>query len=272
MNLQNLKNSFLSNGIPHRLLLINVFVFLISIPFYFQFKDGYFSFPNYIALASNWKEAIYFPWTLMTYSFIHSDPIHLLMNMLVLHFSSTLFYTFFNNRQFLFVYFTSAVFCGLLYLVLGTFSSNEMLLYGSSGVVNAILFSVVSFAPNMQIRLPLIGNVKLWHIATFFLFIDLLYLLSDNTGGRFVHLSGALFGFIFGMLLKNGTDMSQLFSFEKKKKKSTFKAVHVNKTSVKKAEKTVEQKQVDEILDKISKSGYDSLTKEEKEFLFKLNN
>jgi hypothetical protein len=103
-------------------------------------------------------------------------------------------------------------------------------------------------------------------------------------GGHISHLSGAFFGFIFIKLLQNGTDLSKIVSsvlhfFTNLFKKSTttpFKKVHKNynkpliKTASKIVAKDKSQQQIDEILDKISQSGYDSLTKEEKEFLFKV--
>ena len=139
----------------------------------------------------------------------------------------------------------------------------------------AIFIAVATYSPNMPIKLPLIGFVKIWHIAVFYIFIDLLYLLSDNTGGHVAHLSGSVVGFIFAMLMKKGIDISAIFIF-KKKKNTTFKKVYKNKPekkyqSVRVSDVNFTQRQIDEILEKISKSGYDSLTKEEKEFLFSAN-
>jgi hypothetical protein len=135
----------------------------------------------------------------------------------------------------------------------------------------------------MNIRLLLIGNVKLWHITAVLLILDLLQIQLDNTGGHIAHISGALFGFLYIKLLQNGTDLSRIVnavieffvSLFQKRKSTPFKRVHVNpkQPTVKRESKIVAkdktQQQIDEILDKISKSGYDSLTAEEKEFLFK---
>jgi len=122
--------------------------------------------------------------------------------------------------------------------------------------------------------------VKLWHVAFVILLVDLIQMPLDNTGGHLAHLGGALFGFIYIKLLQSGKDITKPFlalldtfaNLFKPKKKTPFKKVHRNTT--KKVvnsftEKDITQKQIDDILDKISKSGYDSLTKEEKEFLFK---
>jgi hypothetical protein len=135
----------------------------------------------------------------------------------------------------------------------------------------------------MELRLLLIGNVKLWHITGVLLLLDLLQIQMNNTGGHIAHLSGAFFGYIYIKLLQNDTDLSRIVSsvinffanLFSPKKATPFKKVHVNpkKPTVKRESKIVTkdktQQQIDEILDKISQSGYDSLTAEEKEFLFK---
>jgi hypothetical protein len=135
----------------------------------------------------------------------------------------------------------------------------------------------------MNIRLLLIGNVKLWQFTLVLLGIDLLQLFTENTGGHIAHLSGALFGFVYIKLLQQGTDLSKIISvifdtlaqpFATKKKK-VFKKVYrtYQKPAPKQATKVVikdkTQQQIDDILDKISQSGYDSLSADEKDFLFK---
>ena len=173
------------------------------------------------------------------------------------------------------MYFLGSVFAGFVYLIYGYLFNHVSLIVGASGSVMAIFIAVATYSPNMPIKLPLIGFVKIWHIAVFYIFIDLLYLLSDNTGGHVAHLSGSVVGFIFAMLMKKGIDISAIFIF-KKKKNTTFKKVYKNKPekkyqSVRVSDVNFTQRQIDEILEKISKSGYDSLTKEEKEFLFSAN-
>jgi hypothetical protein len=130
--------------------------------------------------------------------------------------------------------------------------------------------------------LLLIGRVKLWHIALVYLVIDLISLSSANVGGHIAHLGGALFGYLFSTQIKNGTDITKTFSgfmdymanIFSGSKNTKFKKVHKNVTytAPKEKPKDKSQQQIDAILDKISKSGYESLTKEEKEFLFKAGN
>ena len=157
------------------------------------------------------------------------------------------------------------------------------MMVGASGAIMALLVGATTYQPLMNVRLLLIGNVKLWHITAVLLLLDLLQIQLDNTGGHIAHLSGAFFGYIYIRLLQNGTDLSKIVNavvdfpstIFNKKQSTPFKRVHVNpkKPAVKRESKIVikdkTQQQLDEILDKISQSGYDSLTAEEKEFLFK---
>jgi hypothetical protein len=191
--------------------------------------------------------------------------------------------TYFTQKQLLSLYLLGAIFAGFIYiasyLIFPALIRQEAILIGASGAVMAILFAVAAFNPYMEIRLLLIGRVKIWHIAMVYLVIDLISLSSANVGGHIAHLGGALFGYLFSSQIKNGTDITKTFSAFMDyvvnvflgSKKTTFKKVHKNTTytTPKQSPKDKSQQQIDAILDKISKSGYDSLTKEEKEFLFK---
>jgi membrane associated rhomboid family serine protease len=276
MNILNeIKQQYKIADVPQKLIFINILVFLLSIVFFFKFFSGAFVYPTWLALSSDYKEVVWFPWTLLTYSFLHASVIHLLFNLIFLYFISTLFYTFFNTRQFLTVYFLGSVFAAFVYLIYGFLFNHISLIVGASGSVMAVFIAVAAYTPNMPLKLPFIGFVKIWHIAVFYIFVDLLYLLSDNTGGHVAHLSGSLVGFVFATLMRKGIDISAIFIF-KKKKNTTFKKVYKNKPqkkyqSTRVSDVNFTQRQIDEILEKISKSGYDSLTKEEKEFLFAAN-
>jgi hypothetical protein len=147
----------------------------------------------------------------------------------------------------------------------------------------AILIATATYSPLMNLRLLLIGNVKLWQFAAVIIIIDLLQIFVENTGGHIAHLAGAFFGLVYIKLLQNGIDLTKGLSLlfdkisqiGKPSKTPHFKKVHrnynpVNSKSVSGTmSKDRTQQQIDEILDKIGKSGYDSLTKAEKEFLFK---
>jgi membrane associated rhomboid family serine protease len=249
-------------------------VFIVS-ALSFSFVSNQFQYPNWLALSSNYKDVLWFPWTLITYGFLHSEPIHLLFNLIFLYYISTLFYTFFTTRQFLTVYFLGSFFAGLIFVTYGYLFNYSNLIVGASASIMAIFIAVATFAPNYSLRLPLIGYLKIWNIAVFYIFIDVAQLLTENTGGHIAHLSGSVVGFVFAMLIKKGIDISAIFTFRKKKNNS-FKKVYKNKPvkkyqSVRVSDVNFTQRQIDEILEKISKSGYESLTKEEKEFLFAAN-
>ena len=279
MNIINdIKLQYKIGGIANKMIYWNVGLFLLSIIFFYQFKTGSFDFPDWLAVSSDPNVLLYNPWTLLTYAFMHYGFLHLFFNMMVLNFSSRLFLTFFTQKQYLGLYILSAIFAGLCFAVSFYFLHQSSTMVGASAAIMALLVAATTYQPLMELRLLLIGYVKLWHVTAVILLLDLLQIQIDNTGGHIAHLSGAFFGYIYIKLLQNGTDLSKIVdkitTFFDRKKPTPFKKVHVNprKPAVKKVSKIVvkdkTQQQIDEILDKISQSGYDSLTSEEKEFLF----
>jgi membrane associated rhomboid family serine protease len=104
-----IKQHYKSSDAPQKLIFINILVFIVS-ALCFSFVLNQFQYPNWLALSSNYKDVLWFPWTLFTYGFLHSEPIHLLFNLIFLYYISTLFYTFFTTRQFLTVYFLGSFF------------------------------------------------------------------------------------------------------------------------------------------------------------------
>jgi len=280
--IEDLKLQYRIGGITNKMIYWNVGFFIVSIPLFYQFKLGVFDYPNWLAVSSEPNVVLYKPWTLVTYAFFHYGFFHLFFNMMILNFSSRLFLTYFTQKQYLGLYFLAAIFSGLVFVLSFYLLGNSAMMVGASAAIMALLVATTTYQPLMEIRLLLIGNVKLWHITAVLLLIDLLQIQMSNTGGHIAHLSGAFFGYIYIKLLQNGTDLSRIVTntisffatiFDKKKA-TPFKKVHVNdkKTIVKRESKIVikdkTQQQIDEILDKISQSGYDSLTQEEKEFLF----
>jgi membrane associated rhomboid family serine protease len=277
--IDDLKFQYRVGGIANKMIYWNVGIFLLSIPFFYQFKSGVFDFPNWLAISSEPTLFLTRPWTLLTYAFFHYGFLHLFFNMMVLNFSSRLFLTFFTQKQYLGLYILSAIFSALCFVLSFYFLHQTSSMVGASAAIMALLVATTAYQPLMEIRLILIGNVKLWHITAVLLLLDLLQIQMNNTGGHIAHLSGAFFGYIYIKLLQNGTDMSRIvdsiLNLFSKQQSTPFKKVHVNpkKPASKRESKIVikdkTQQQLDEILDKISQSGYDSLTAEEKEFLFK---
>jgi membrane associated rhomboid family serine protease len=272
-------------GITQRLIYWNVACFLVSYVIFglLRYANITIDFLEYVSLSSNPSDLLWKPWSLITYSFFHSDFFHIFFNMIVLNFSSQLFLTFFNQKQLLGLYVLSAIFSGVVFLFSFYLMNIISPIVGASAAIMAILVATTTYQPLMNVRLMFIGNVKLWHITLVILVIDLMQMRIENTGGHIAHLAGAFFGFVYIKLLEKGTDLSKIvsnvFSFFvnlfTKSSSTPFKKVHKNyKKPVQKPvsriiTKDKSQQQIDEILDKISRSGYDCLTKEEKEFLFK---
>jgi membrane associated rhomboid family serine protease len=278
--LDDLKMQYRLGGIAMKMIFWNIGCFLVSL-FFYQFTIGVFDFPNWIALSSEPSVFVLRPWTFLTYAFFHDGFLHLFFNMIVLNFASYLFLTFFSAKQYLGVYFLSAIFAGLIFALGFNMLHLSGAIVGASGAIMAILVAATTYNPLMDVRLLLVGNVKLWHVTAVIIILDLMQFRLGNSGGHISHLAGAFFGFMYINLLQNGTDLSKIvstvldfFTNLYKKPASPFKKVHKNYT--KPVEKPIskivvkdkKQQQIDEILDKISQSGYDSLNQEEKEFLF----
>ncbi|PTT13240.1 rhomboid family intramembrane serine protease [Flavobacterium sp. HMWF030] len=281
--LDDLKLQYKLGGIAMRVIYWNIACFLISLVFFYQYSGGGFDYPNWLALSSDPQVFMFKPWTLLTYAFFHGSFLHLFFNMIVLNFASQLFLTFFTQKQYLGVYILGAIFSGIVFTLSYYVLNISAPIVGASAAIMAVLASVTTYQPLMGVRLMFVGSVKLWHVTAVILILDLMQLRLDNTGGHISHLAGALFGFIYMKSLQNGTDLSVIISkildfftnLFKKSPSTPFTKVHKNykkpteKVTSRIVTKDKTQQQIDEILDKISQSGYDCLTKEEKEFLFK---
>lgn len=287
--IDDLKLQYKIGGVSQKLIYWNVAFF--AIPFIvfglLRLFNIDINFLQYVSLSSNPMDLLWKPWSIVTYAFFHSDIFHIFFNLMVLNFSSRLFLTYFTQKQFLSLYFSGIIFSGLIYIIcyflFPSLAVLQATLIGASGAIMAILFAAVAFAPLTEIRLFLIGNVKLWHIGLALILIDLIQLPLENTGGHIAHLGGALFGFLYIKQIQKGIDLGSfvsvildtIYNLFSKNEKVPFKKVHknYNQKPINNVSKIVtrdkSQQQIDEILDKISKSGYDSLSESEKEFLFK---
>jgi membrane associated rhomboid family serine protease len=230
------------------------------------------------------------PWTLFTYMFLHFNFLHILFNLIWLFLFGRIFLRYLNEKQmlstyilgglsgaFLFIFFYN-VFPGLIPYV----EQSEML--GASAGVMAIAMGICFYVPNFTVYVPLIGPVKLKYIAVFFIITDILQIASYNAGGHIAHLGGVIYGYFFVQQYRKGKDLGKglnsllnsitsLFTIRKKRMKVSYKRSARNMTDMEyNRSKAQIQEEVDRILDKIAKSGYDSLTKSEKETLFKMSN
>ena len=284
--IEDLKLQYKLGGITNRLIYWNVGCFLISyvLPGILKVFGLELSIVQYVSLSSNPSDLLWKPWSVISYAFFHFDFFHILFNMLVLNFASQLFLTFFTQKQFFGLYLLGAIFGGAVFIATYYLLNMSAPMIGASAAIMAILMAATTYQPLMDVRLLLIGKVKLWHITAVLLILDLMQLRLGNMGGHISHLAGAFFGFVYIKALEGGTDMSvivtKIIDFFvngfRKSPSTPFKKVHKNyskpverRTTSRIVTKDKTQQQIDEILDKISQSGYDSLTKEEKDFLFK---
>ena len=231
---------------------------------------------RWFVLSSSLTTLLFQPWSLITYSFIHADLWHLVFNMLWLYTASRYFLTLFDSARLFSVYFLGVFFAGLTFLFsYSLFFTSSAYLVGSSAGVMAVLLFIATYSPNQPIRI-FIFTIKLWHLGAFFVVIDLLQLTSGvNFGGRLAHLVGAGIGYFMASQLLKGVEIAdglqnffrRGFRFNFSSKKSSFKVYKNN--SKKDAKRISDQDKIDAILDKISASGYESLSSEEKKYLFR---
>ena len=231
---------------------------------------------DWLALPSILEHFYSKPWTLLSYGFLHSGFIHLLFNSLLLYYFGNLFLDFFSKRDFLIYYFSGIIFGGLIYLVSynifpALMKVNSSLVGASAGIM-AILIGIATKIPNYAMQFRFIGGIKLWHIAIGVLILDIIQMPIQNTGGHIAHLGGALIGFLLTTKINKGKNLSSLFSFIKiSKKQSPLKTVYKNTNPISNSRTSSNhQRKIDAILDKISKSGYETLSQSEKDFLFSI--
>jgi membrane associated rhomboid family serine protease len=226
----------------------------------------FFAFPSSLAALP------YRFYTIITYQFFHEGFFHFLFNMLWLYWMGEIFMNFLKPRQFHFVYLGGGILGALFFLVafhifpVFADAADGARLLGASAAVMAIVVAAATLVPDYTIRLLFLGDVKLKYLALGYIVLSLIEIASANPGGSFAHLGGACFGFFYIKMLKNGHDWSSMF-----KSRPNLKVVKNDtyKRSATKGSTVVAQQEIDAILDKISKSGYDKLSKAEKETLFK---
>ena len=280
--LNRLQIKFKSFNVIEQIIVLNVGVFILSALFGALKGDVWLI--RYLELPRDVFDLIYQPWSILTYGFVHYDFFHLLFNMLVLHYIARILFNLFQKRLILNIYLLGIIFGGMAYLLVYNLFDDSYLksvgvLVGASAGVRALLIFLCVYLPDNEVRI-LSFNIKLLYIALVMIGFDFLGLVGANQGGNIAHLGGALLGYLYAVQFKNGKDLGSGFDkfvsgiVSVFKTKSPLKTVHkrASKSSVTKSSEFSElnkQNQIDLILDKISKSGYESLTKEEKEFLFR---
>jgi membrane associated rhomboid family serine protease len=286
--------------VVEKLIAINVVIFLLffllrTLTYLFQLPSEFllewFVFPKELG------EFIYKPWTIITYAFLHGDIWHILSNMLILYFSGIYFLNYFSPKRLLNYFFLGVMMGALVYMLSYNLfpafqSTGRSYLIGASAGVMAVLVGIAAYIPNMRVRLLLIGSIKFWWIAAFLVALDVIQIPISNAGGHLAHLGGAALGYVYTKQLQKGNDIGLWFEkimdslaslFKPSERKAKMKTVYrktaskasaktttqSRSSSARKMEKDEKQRKIDTILDKISTSGYDSLSKTEKDFLFK---
>ncbi len=301
--LEDARNFFRRKSILNRLIIINVGVFIVVnfinlFLFLFNVRNhpadisGISLISYYFAIPADLQSLVYRPWTIFTYMFLQENFFHIFFNMIVLYFGGKIFLEYLDEKKLLSTYIlggpVGAFFYILTFNIFPVFSESVYysVALGASASVLAILVAVSTYVPDYTVVLILFGKVKLKYLALAVVLIDLLSISRGNAGGHIAHLGGALWGFAYIWFLKKGTNFTLNFRslnsrrffkyFTKPKNTSKYDTTANNGRPLTDDEynyrRKNHQEKIDHILDKISKSGYSSLTREEKELLFKSSN
>jgi membrane associated rhomboid family serine protease len=284
-----------------RLLYLNISVFLLfalTNAFTSLFTGNFGLIPNLaddlLALPSDPLKLLLRPWTILTYMFTHFGFRHILFNMIVLYFSGKILMEYLGEKRMLALYIYGGIGGGLLYIILYNLSPilGQGSMVGASAGCIAVLVAGALYMPQMPVRLWGIFEIKYWMLAAGIVTLDVLNLTGSNAGGHIAHLGGAIVAFFFIRSMRQGHEWNvylfqiidavrnMLFRPKSKKKRRGFsfgESSYVKYEEVKKpkgasSKSTQDTAKMDAILDKIKEKGYDSLSKEEKAYLFKISN
>lgn len=287
-----IKNSFLKGSALTRLIYINIGVFLLLKIAYVvmalagQGEQFYPVLLEWVGVPADPEYLLYRPWTLFTYMFTQFEFFHLLFNMLWLYWFGSFFLNYFSERKLTGVYLLGGIAGAALYVLSYNlfpafeFTRLSSWAIGASASVMAIVFAVCTYLPQHKVYIFLIGPVKLIYLAIFTACIDLVSIPSGNAGGHIAHLGGALFGYLFVLGARKNKDLTHGFIswgaaigrlFTKRRKLKVKYRKNVSEMNDRQYNEYKKQynDRINQILDKISRSGYESLTREEKEILFK---
>lgn len=314
---EDIKREFSYGNMVTRLVIINamVFVAINLIWVVLQISNGYNSSPLYreilsfFAISSDWLELLIHPWSIFTSMFLHEGFFHILFNMLMLYWFGRIIGDLLGDHRVLPLYLLAGLAGNLIYFISANalpYASGGSIAYGASGAVMGIVIASAVLAPDMEMRLLLLGNVKLKYIAAALVLIDIIGIGGmNNTGGHFAHLGGAAFGWIFIRRLQHGDDLSApvnnmihkireffrglgqdrgrkkerggprvAYRNPNNKKEQAPPSSRFKRRAANKKDKPASgnglshEERVDAILEKIKESGYEKLTEEEKKYLF----
>jgi membrane associated rhomboid family serine protease len=286
---------FNQKSVLPRLILVNIAVFVIVqltslVLWLFQTgvtpeMEGISFLMQWLAVPSYAGNLIEKPWTIVTYMFLHQDFFHILFNMLVLYSGGSIFLQYLSEKQLFQTYLFGGLFGALFFILAFNFfpvfetANRQAIALGASASVLAVMIAIATFVPQYTVNLIFIGPVRLKYLAIVFLVLDVFSIQRGNPGGHIAHLGGALWGFVYIIVLKKNYDFYAVFNvFKRRKLRVSYRNPETKRRDRPvtdeeyNAMKNEYASKVDEILDKISKSGYSSLTAKEKEFLFKMSN
>jgi len=273
-----IRYNFKNLDILQKIILIMIIFFVIPYivnTFLFLFNFNEFSVINLFDVSPDLIDLLSKPWSLITYGFFHSDLWHLIGNMIIFYLSGSVVLNLFGSERLIKIFILGILYGSLAYLIsynlFPAFNNIKSSMIGSSAGVMAVFIFLASYNPNYSFRI-LNFNIKILYIASFLVLLDVIQIPGGNSGGHIAHLGGAFLGYFYHKKMIQGDNYGNwiidLYNFIFKRKVKFKKRTYSNKTSVS-VKDAATQKKIDLILDKISKSGYDSLTKGEKETLFK---
>jgi len=309
---EDIKREFSYGNMVTRIIIINVMVFVVINLVWVGFQianagktDPFFNeILAFISMRSEWLKLLTHPWALLTSIFLHVGFIHLLFNMLMLYWFGRIIGDLLGDHRVLPLYLMAGLAGNVVYFItanlLPIYGHTGSIGYGASGAVMGIVVAAAVLTPESEMRLLLLGNIKLKYIAAVLLLFDVIAIgKMSNTGGHFAHLGGAAFGWYFIRRLQYGDDLSEPVNklltrirnffnhqiedkgFKQKKgprvayrnpnkqKKRTESRPRRSATRKNRTENSLShQEKVDAILEKIKESGYEKLSQEEKEYLF----
>jgi membrane associated rhomboid family serine protease len=283
-----IKNTFRHGSSLTRLIYINTAVFLLitisaAVGFLLNNPELSDKVLNLISVPSSVRALVLRPWTIITYMFVHKDVWHILFNMLWLYWFGTIFLEYLDQRKLVAVYLLGGLSGAIVYIlsfnIFPAFTGlvAESVAIGASASVMAIVIAIAAYVPDYTVHLFLLGRVKIKYMALAIFVLTSVMDFSVNSGGKLAHMGGALFGYLYTLNLRQGRDIGKRLNkmidflatlFKPRKKLKVTHKKPVTEYEYNKI-KTEQQAQINKILDKISKGGYDSLTREEKETLFK---
>lgn len=285
--ISDMQHRFREGDLLTRLLFVNIGVFLlvrVADILLMLFNRSIEPWLRYVEFPSSFPRFLVQPWSIITYMFLHYDVLHVLFNMLWLYWFGQMFRNHFDARKLFGVYLAGGIFGAIFFMLIynifpyyAPMAAHSYML-GASASVMAVVFGVSFYAKEEEVMLFLIGRIKIFYLALFVLLLDLLSITSTNAGGHLAHIGGALFGIWFASRMRAGKDITRPLNFLMDKIANLFKPKYKPKMKVTyqrpetdydyNARKHQENAEIDAILDKLKRSGYQSLSSDEKRQLF----